>query len=400
MASYDVFTPLSVAERMRSYFPRRVTRMLEPSAGTGDLLSAMTDIYDTADAYEINPEYLNALDCPRTTKILGNFLTQSIDVTYDGIVMNPPYLRYQDMSLELRAIVRNSSPVLSQGNVDLYVAFLFRCIELLSDGGTLVAIVPSTWLYNKSCARFRDSLIENRLIHRIHDYGSEKVFPNVSVYCCILVVSKTPKTSYYRNEEVIPYGSKNTPSQHEFITAHASVQNGIATLCDEVFIHAQPLNNEPCWKPIFKVSKNLVKYIIYPYDASGNIVPEEAFRSENPRTYEFMLGNRERLACRDKGHKTYEAWYAFGRRQGITIPSSPTSLYISTLSQATIPVMVRETMLFYSGIRVTPLDGTSCEVFVAAIERNKKLIEATCSKRGNEWINITSSAIKQVRLNE
>ena len=58
------------------------------------------------------------------------------------------------------------------------------------------------------------------------------------------------------------------------------------------------------------------KYIIYPYD-NCKIIDEKKFKEANPK--KEYLENKEELAKRDKGNKTYPAWYAYGRSQAIKI---------------------------------------------------------------------------------
>ena len=384
---------------MRSYLPDRVKTLLEPSVGTGDLLQVMSGSYEQADVFDINSEYINKVESSiYITKTCTDFLSFKFDKKYDAILMNPPYLRFQEMSNEVRKTVRSISDILKTGNVDIYIAFLVKCIELLADNGTLVAITPSTWRYNKSAEKFRKWLFSNRLIHAIHDYGSEKVFPGINVYCSILVVNRFPKMSYTLNDETVIYDED--PSKDSTVCLHdvCEIQNGVATLCDGVFIHDTPLFNEPCWKPVLKVSKRKIRSIIYPYKIDGTIISEDEFKKYNPQTYSFLERNKDRLASRDKGHKTYEAWYAYGRKQGVRLPTGKDdSVYVSTLCPPTVPTYREKTMLFYSGIRITP-QKTTCDIIQGQIEKHSIDIRNKCSKRGNDWINVTTTSLRTVPM--
>jgi hypothetical protein len=399
-ASYDVFTPQAVAEKMRSFLLRKVKYLLEPSVGTGQLLSAFEGLYEHADVCELNPLYMSSVpSAPTITKYCEDFLRFNPPHIYDGIVMNPPYHRFQDMDDDMRTTVRFLSPLTREGNIDLYVAFIVKCLDVLAENGTLIAIVPSTWRYNKSCVKFRNYLFANRLISAIHDYGSEKVFPGINVYCCILVITRQYNETYNDTGIVKSYDANSDQHVQHILSDVADVQNGIATLCDEVFIHDSPLFAEPCWKPLLKVSKAKIRHCIYPYSNTGSILTEQEFSSSNPNTYAYLLTCKEKLAKRDKGHKTYEAWYAFGRKQGIRIPSTEKSVYISTLSQPTIPTQIEPTMLFYSGIRVSP-KTVSCEAITTLIRNAAEFICGQCSKRGNGWVNVTTTVLKQLPLQE
>ena len=397
-AKYDVFTPPEVSAKMRSYLPARVERLLEPSVGVGDLLRCMEGQYDRADVADINSSYLEKVpNGDNIRKICGNFLEMTFPEKYDAILMNPPYLRFQDMTSDCREQVRKLSPILTSGNVDLYMAFLVKCLGLLSEHGRLVAIVPSAWRYTKSAESFRKWILGGKHVLAIHDYGSEKVFKGVNVYCCILVLTQTPNLSYTVNDSTILY---ETPSESSLpgrtLGDTTTIHHGIATLCDTVFIHNTPLFNEPCWKPILKVSKQLVRSIVYPYTEDGTLIPESEFRASNPQTYAYLERNRARLAARDRGSKQYEEWYAFGRKQGLKIPStSENSVYISSLCAPTLPMLEHPTGIFYSGLRITP-HSTTCKNVQDSILAARDTILSSCAKRSSEWITLTTTCLREV----
>jgi len=386
----DIFTPESVSTKMISYFPKNIKHLLEPAVGTGNLISAIKGRFAKADVYDINPVYLSKIPVSKSINAINeNFLTAKITRKYDGIILNPPYARLQDLDESTRAIIRSMSPILAKGNFDLYVAFLYKCIQHLSDTGTMVAIVPSTWMYNKSCYEFREYLTKNQLIFDIHDYGSEKVFPNADVYCCILVINKLPKESYKYTFE--------TSISNLCLDSIAEIQNGVATLCDKVFIHDVKLYDEPCWKPIRKVSKNIVKFIIFPYDSNGTIYEEDLLKEENPLTYAYLVSNKALLANRDGGKKKYDAWYAFGRKQGINIPKEPMSIYISTLCKPSLPMDVHPTSIFYSGLRITSKNRDLNDI-KRIIKDSSEFVQKISSKRSGGWLNISVGVLKQVPI--
>lgn len=399
MASYDVFTPSDIAATMRSFLPAHVDRLLEPSVGTGNLLQCMEGCYGQADVVDINPSYLSRVpDRPTLRKTCGDFLTMTIDSRYDAILMNPPYLRYQDMTADQRQTIRAMSPVLCFGNVDLYMAFLVKCLDLLTETGRLVAIVPSAWRYTKSATPFRNWIMSGRHLAAIHDYGSTRIFKGIHVYCCIVVLTRQPNHQYTVNGEPTSYTPILPAPSLQTLGHVATLQNGIATLCDSVFVHDKPLFDEPCWRPILKVSKRMIRSILFPYAADGTILSETEFQTANPQTYAYLRGHRTRLAQRDRGKKTYEQWYAFGRRQGLNVPtSSPTSLYISALCAPSLPSFEHPTMLFYSGIRVTPT-GTSCKNIQHSIEQHRSVLLHSSAKRANGWVTLSSSTLRQVPI--
>ncbi len=395
MSKYDVFTPLSISTQMQSYLPTKGT-LLEPSVGEGALISGLSG---QMDVYDISEEYLSKIPTSKNIhKHCADFLKTPISKKYTRIISNPPFQKYQEIPEENRELIRKIHPCLETGNVDIYVAFLLKCIECLHPKGTFVAVCPSTWMFNVSCKGFREFLYSNRYIRHIHDFGSTKIFPDVDVYCTIVVFDKKSKSSFTYNDQTLKYGLRLAP--HSMIQIEtekkqtlgdvATIQNGIATLSDKTFIHTKKLYDEPCWKPIFKVSKQKDMWAIVPY------LPEDKFKEDNPFTYEFLTTKREELEKRDKGKKTYPAWYFFGRQQSLTLPSQPESVYISTLCNPDISksMVIRPTQLFYSGLRVTPKFDTSCEKIVELLCKTD--LTNMCSKRSNDWLNVTATVLKSI----
>lgn len=397
MSKFDVFTPPHIAEEMQKYLPTK-GRLLEPSVGEGALIRGMTG---PIDVYDISEEYMKKIpDSPDITKYVCNFLTANIPVRYPRIISNPPFQKFQDIPEDMRETVRSIHSCLSSGNIDLYVAFLVKCIQLLDEGGTFVAVCPSTWLFNMSCREFRQYLYSETLVEHIRDFGSTKIFEGADVYCTIVVFSKKRKTTFSYNESTFPYGQKLSSLSMLMIENDsvktlgdiAHIQNGIATLADKVFIHPTKKFDEPCWKRIYKVSKQTEMWAILPY------LPEETFKAQNPQTYAFLESNRTALSMRDKGKKTYPSWYSYGRQQGLNIPDIPMSVYMSTLCNPDVSksIVVRPTELFYSGLRITPKNGIACETIVDIITRSD--LTNVCSKRSGDWLNVTASILKSIKI--
>src|SRR5690606_35848683 len=56
--------------------------------------------------------------------------------------------------------------------------------------------------------------------------------------------------------------------------------------------------------------------IIYPYERTESgvrVLAEEALAERFPRGFEYLSAVRGELATRDRGRKTYAAWFAYGR---------------------------------------------------------------------------------------
>ena len=124
----------------------------------------------------------------------------------------------------------------------------------------------------------------------------------------------------------------------------ADIHVGIQTLADAVFIlpevdnlsdgdkaagrpgySAVSLRGETTWlesRMLREIVKASVikdgqdpqrRWIIYPYDADGKLLPEEELADGAPSVYRWLRDNQARLLQRDKGRFDPQRWYAFGR---------------------------------------------------------------------------------------
>ena len=275
----DIFTPDDISKLMTSKLKTN-GNLLEPSVGTGNLLKYI-DInnYTNIDIYEIKEEYLNKINNPYYNKFLQDFLKCNLKITYDNIIMNPPYIRTRDLSIEYRNFIKNNFPEIKSGLVDIYYAFILKCIKLLKNDGIMISITPNTYLYNKSALNLRKYLFQNKYIKEIIDFKDKKVFKDASVYCCITIFTKENKDFLIYNDKNILYRDininyslfNNNNNENNKLKNLCKISNGIATLRDKIYIKPEKLYNEPCWLLITNGNKE--EYIIYPY-YNGKIILE------------------------------------------------------------------------------------------------------------------------------
>ena len=130
--------------------------IFEPCGGDGVFVEAIleTNEFANIDICELNPASIAVLQSKFSTfqnvnikecdTLLDKDLTfkSTFGGMYDKIIANPPYGAWQD--LEKRAILKKMYSELYAK--ESYALFLFRCIELLKDGGILSFIIPDTFL--------------------------------------------------------------------------------------------------------------------------------------------------------------------------------------------------------------------------------------------------------------
>lgn len=132
-------TPGSVIERMLDYIDSdEPFTVLEPSAGTGAILDAVTNKYQNVETvvYEINPTLASILVGKEYPVIQANFMHIEAAESVDYVLMNPPFENLQD------------------------VEHVQHAFKFLRPGGRLIAIMSHSGFsrQDKKAAAFRSWL--------------------------------------------------------------------------------------------------------------------------------------------------------------------------------------------------------------------------------------------------
>jgi adenine-specific DNA-methyltransferase len=127
-------------------------RILEPSFGSGEFLLDARRLYPAAEmvGVEKNAELFKSVICTGAELACGDFLQWS--GTADLIIGNPPYflMKTDDMTPAEKKAFAAKNAVCMTGRPNIYISFLYKCLEEhLEDGGFLAFIVPTS-LYNAS----------------------------------------------------------------------------------------------------------------------------------------------------------------------------------------------------------------------------------------------------------
>lgn len=437
----QVFTPQWVVDLMldqAGYSGPAVltTRALEPSCGEGVFLLEMvkrlvnqcraqeladadivTLLEQNLHAVEYDPDVLavalanlNTLAAHLELPLVKWHLVESdallykADGEYDLVVGNPPYIRLHNMTPDMREHVKQFS--MAHGTTDLYVIFYELGLQWLAPNGQLIYIAPNSWLKNASQREFRRMLIEQRLIQRITNFGARKVFgKDASTYTAVVQLCKEPASDLIYQEDTgvaswiasTPYAAyrnyAGTPL-HFFDTADvkfiqqraklprtfesvATVQNGVATLRDKVFLSAPTTLEADMLAPVVKAStyrgQPVDSKILLPYRAKGaRLVPlTEAEFSQYPVAYAYASQHRAELEKRDRDKSA--TWFHFGRSQGLATMHQQKLVFSHVIAPGQKIMeahLVDAAVIVYSGLYVTVNDS---KVPLAEL---KKIIES------------------------
>jgi type I restriction-modification system DNA methylase subunit len=116
---------------------------------------------------------------------------------FDVIVGNPPYVNAKNGNFtekEKEYFYKNYET--AEYQLDTYILFIEKAINLLNDGGYTGFIIPNAWLGNVFVPKIREFLLKNTEIKQIVELGNS-VFEDANVDTVILIVKKcTPNPEH------------------------------------------------------------------------------------------------------------------------------------------------------------------------------------------------------------
>ncbi|MFI8709590.1 Eco57I restriction-modification methylase domain-containing protein [Bacillus sp. NPDC077411] len=198
------FTPISIATFMSSRFnavKKNEINILDPGCGTGNLAVALLASICT---WKSKPKVVNVelfeIDVTLSDSLINNlkevqklcdfydievnfsikhedFISYALEYMmnvkqnklFDYIVMNPPYRKLNSESIHKKILLRNGIDV-----PNYYAGFMAVAYRLLKSKGELVTIVPRSFCSGTYFKSFREDLVNNVKIERIHIFKSRK----------------------------------------------------------------------------------------------------------------------------------------------------------------------------------------------------------------------------------
>ena len=199
-----------------------VVRILDPAAGDGELLLALTERLRTdypdlplkICGFEPNPTALSIAierlskefpDIPISIK-QGDFLEHVIEYpdldnqkscllldvpdTYDLVIANPPYVRTQVMGAHQAQSLGRKFGL--SGRVDLYHAFMLAIARIIEPETVSGLIVSNRFMTTRSGANVRSTILEKLDILSVWDFGDTKLF-EAAVLPAVILANGTQK---------------------------------------------------------------------------------------------------------------------------------------------------------------------------------------------------------------
>lgn len=277
------FTPSSIARIMTQWVLKDNPKtILDPAYGLGvfydEIVKADCHKQIHFFGYEIDEKIISYLNYDNEHKknlniIRSDYLEADLG-TFDGIICNPPYMRFQKF-LKRHNVLPNIEKQIGKkllGYSNISSVFLIKALNELNDNGNLSFIMPFEFFNTGYGKEIKKSLLEKKLLKQIIIFENEKeIFPEATTTVCVLLCKKNGKdefikitriksddditqiydiSNFYQNtidSSNLPFNKKWTPillslfSQqsvpNHFVkfTLYGSFKRGIATGANEFF---------------------------------------------------------------------------------------------------------------------------------------------------------------------
>lgn len=209
-------------EKVCECVQNKTSKILEPSFGAGHLLKKFMN--RSLVCYEIDSTVkpIVSFDEKKHEIHYCDFLNSEIDQKFETIIGNPPY-------------VKNSS-----GN--LYIKFIEKCFELLTDDGELVFIVPSEFIKVTRAKKLLQKMCSVGTFTHFWFPHDEKLFENASIDVVVFRYQKTPglkthlngvENFYSINDGMITFSENTGTMVSDFFDVYVGMVSGK----DEIFKH-------------------------------------------------------------------------------------------------------------------------------------------------------------------
>lgn len=174
------------------------SEILDPAFGTGVLIAACQSKGSNANysAYELDPLILT--QAPNqvrsaTNIIQGDFLKAEFNRHFDGLIMNPPYIRHRELEgyEEARHQISIATGHIVPRSANLYVYFAMHALRQLDAGGRASILIPSEWMSANFSKSFKEYLLCNNMIRDIVMFSDcTSIFSDALTTACVLLCQK------------------------------------------------------------------------------------------------------------------------------------------------------------------------------------------------------------------
>ena len=317
-------------------------KILEPSIGRGDLVKCVSDKLKVEfDMCEID-EKIQLLDgIDRSNVVYGDFMKNKIEVKYDTIIGNPPYVKTK------------------KGN--LYLDFIEKCYHLLNDNGELIFIVPTDFFKLTSAHKLLSSMIGVGNFTHIYHPNNEGLFENASIDVMVFRYCKDnspeKKTSYngemkylIESAGLITFSDKKI-NIDEKLSDYFDICVGMVCGREKIYRNEEMGN--------LKLLSNEGVYTTYIYI--------DKFPCEDEKINNHLLENKEELINRRIKKFNEKNWFEWGAPRNIKKMekyAGEKCIYVLPLTRTSNIAFIGEVGYFSGLIMMRPIKGCDLQKVV------------------------------------
>jgi adenine-specific DNA-methyltransferase len=195
------FTPEPIAELMVEWLAKNyeIKEVLEPAFGLGIFTRILKKKFNNIKitgfdidslVYSKANEYFSKE--PNVTINLEDYLVNDWNNTYDSIICNPPYFKFQDYKNKaILKLLKEKLKVNISGFSNIYALFILKSVMQLETKGRAAFIVPSEFLNSDYGVTIKDYLIKAKVLKHVFIFNfNEKVFGDAITTSAILLLAK------------------------------------------------------------------------------------------------------------------------------------------------------------------------------------------------------------------
>jgi hypothetical protein len=342
-------------EMVRHAFGKTYGIDIDPNACQATRLSLALLHLVLADDF---PETLNIT----TGESIGQ-LQEEPSAEYDLIIANPPFVKWDGLTLAVRERLAAYMLESGLGKQDLYLAFLKTAIKHTSHNGMLCFVLPHSFLLSNNAAALRQQLRMHFSVRVVADLSEVPVFEQTGVYVILIIaerisdrqspativkcrefvgaalqdalngrtgsrdgydVGEVEQSSFDRErwnllrpkEDAV----RRAVESHSRLDSFVEIRQGLVTGLDHVFIRPSrecPKTERDIWIPLlpdremlrFAVPERQATAVLMPFHINDERLTESELRDGYPATWAYLKEHRARLSQRTTVTKNGRPWW-------------------------------------------------------------------------------------------
>ena len=304
---------------------RRGQPLLEPAFGAGHLLSLFDASYPVT-GYEIDSTIPLIID-QRPSLYYADFLQTEIAQRFPTIIGNPPYVKRKE------------------GN--LYIQFIEKCYDLLTDTGEMIFIVPSEFLKQTRAANILTKMTQTGAFTHFLFPHDETLFPGAAVD---VMAFRYEKGSHMEGTTIGNTIVNDAPQTYQ-------VRKGILTFtkpvdkpfADQFDVYVGLVSGRD---EIYRTEHANIDLLVDEGTTQRFLFPE-AFPTENPAANQYLEDHKVALLERKIKKFTEKNWWEWGaprNLQTVRVQWGKPCIYVRNITRQKKVAFVGTVQYFGGGL--------------------------------------------------